>query len=158
VVNGPCVGASIGLALACDIVIASRSAYFLPAFVNIGLVPDSGVSSLLTAKLGPGRAGAAMMLGERISAEDAERWGLIWKCVADEELAGEAAALTDKLSSGPTRTYAAIKKLTRSAATNALSEQMQIEAETQAQIRQTRDTQEAKQAFLERRKPVFTGS
>jgi len=157
VVNGACAGAGMGIALACDFVVAGRSAYFLPAFVNMGLVPDSGVSGLLASKLGEARATALLMLGERFSAEDATSWGLVWKCVADEELADTADALVQKLATGPTQTYAAIKRLMRNAATNPLPVQMQAEAEAQATIRLSADSMEAKRAFLERRKPEFTG-
>ncbi|MES2986391.1 MAG: enoyl-CoA hydratase-related protein [Pseudomonadota bacterium] len=157
VVNGACAGAGMGIALACDLVIAARSAYFLPAFVNMGLVPDSGVSGLLASRIGEARATALLMLGERFSAEDAAAWGLVWQCVADEQLADAAGALLDKFANGPTQTYAAIKRLMRTATSNPLQVQMQAEADAQATIRLSADSQEAKRAFLERRKPEFTG-
>jgi len=156
-VNGPCAGAGMSLALTCDIVVAARSAYFLAAFVNIGLVPDAGASWLLTHRLGTARAAGMMLLGERISAEQAASWGLIWKCVPDEELRTETDTLAAKLATGPTAAYGFIKQLARAADKSSLPEQMQLESELQARVRTTEDAGEARRAFADKRPPVFKG-
>ena len=157
-VNGPCAGAGMSLALTCDIVIAARSAYFLAAFVNIALVPDAGASWLLPQRIGAAKAAAMMLLGERIPAEQAEQWGLIWRCVADDALAEEADRLARKLANGPTRTYALIKQLLRAAATHSLASQMHLESELQTLVKTTEDAAEARRAFGEKRPPAFKGS
>jgi 2-(1,2-epoxy-1,2-dihydrophenyl)acetyl-CoA isomerase len=156
-VNGPCAGAGMSLALTCDIVIAARSAYFLAAFVNIGLVPDAGASWLLPDRIGSTRATAMMMLGERIPAEQAESWGLIWKCVPDEALRAETDKLASKLATGPTKSYALIKQLVRAARHNSHADQMQLESDLQAQVKVTEDAAEARKAFAEKRPPAFKG-
>jgi len=156
-VNGPCAGAGMSLALTCDIVLAARSAYFLAAFVNIGLVPDAGSSWLLPHRIGNARATGMMLLGERIPAEQAERWGMIWRCVADDELMAETDKLARKLASGPTRSYGLIKQLIRASDQNSLPSQMQLESELQALVRTTEDVAEARQAFAEKRPPAFKG-
>lgn len=156
-VNGPCAGAGMSLALTCDIVVAARSAYFLAAFVNIALVPDAGASWLLPQRLGNAKAAGMMLLGEKIPADDAERWGLIWKCVSDEELAAEADRIARKFAAGPTRTYASIKQLLRAADANSLPQQMQMESELQAVVRMSEDAVEARRAFAEKRPAVFKG-
>ena len=156
-VNGPCAGAGMSLALTCDIVIAARSAYFLAAFVNIGLVPDAGASWLLPHRIGSAKATGMMLLGEKIPAEQADGWGLIWKCVPDDELLHEADRLAHKLSRGPTKSYGLIKQLIRAAELNSLPTQMQLESEFQALVRTSEDVAEARKAFAEKRPPVFKG-
>jgi len=156
-VNGPCAGAGMSLALTCDVVLAARSAYFLAAFVNIGLVPDAGASWLLPRRIGDAKATAMMLLGERIPAEQAEQWGLVWKCVADEELMPETEKLARKLASGPTKTYGLIKQLIRASDQNSLPSQAQMEGELQNVVRATEDVAEARKAFAEKRPPVFKG-
>lgn len=156
-VNGPCAGAGMSLALTCDIVVAARSAYFLAAFVNIGLVPDAGASWLLPHRLGSARATGMMLLGERVSAEQAEHWGLIWKCVADDELLSTVDHLALKLAAGPTTAHALIKQLVRAAGQNSLPSQLQLEGELQELARSTADAAEARKAFAEKRPPVFEG-
>jgi 2-(1,2-epoxy-1,2-dihydrophenyl)acetyl-CoA isomerase len=156
-VNGPCAGAGMSLALTCDIAVAAQSAYFLAAFVNIALVPDAGASWWVTHRIGQARAAGMLLLGERVPAPDAERWGLIWKCVPDEELASTADALAHQLASGPSRTYDYIKQLLRAAGTNDLLQQMQMESELQARIKTTADADEARRAFAEKRPPRFQG-
>lgn len=156
-VNGPCAGAGMSLALTCDIAIAAQSAYFLAAFVNIALVPDAGASWLIPHRIGNAKAAGMMMLGEKIPAPEAERWGLIWKCVPDEELAATADTLARKFASGPTRTYDFIKQLLRASGGNDLLQQMQIESDLQAKIKNTEDAAEARIAFAEKRPPRFQG-
>lgn len=156
-VNGPCAGAGMSLALSCDIVLAARSAYFLAAFVNIALVPDAGASWLLPHRLGNAKAAGMLLLGEKIPAEDAERWGLVWKCVADDDLAAEADRIARKFATGPTRTYASIKQLLRAADANSLPQQMQMESELQAIARISEDAVEARKAFADKRPAVFKG-
>lgn len=156
-VNGPSVGAGMSLALTCDIVLAAHSAYFLAAFANIGLVPDAGATWLLPRLLGNGRAAGMMLLGQKLPAEQAEQWGLIWKCVPDDALASEAAALGARLASGPTCAYGLIKQLIRSSDHNTIASQMQLEAECQNIARATEDVAEARRAFVEKRPPVFKG-
>ena len=156
-VNGACAGAGASLALTCDIVFASKSAYFMQAFVQVGLVPDSGASWLLTQSIGQARATALMMTGEKLPAEKAAEWGMIWKCVEDDRLMTEAGALAAKLASGPTYTYAHIKKLAQVATTNTLRDQIQLENEYQQLMRGSEDSREARAAFVEKRKPVFKG-
>lgn len=156
-VNGPCAGAGMSLALTCDIVIAARSAYFLSAFVNIGLVPDAGATWILPNALGYARATGMMLLGEKIPAESAEAWGLIWKCVDDNKLMAEAEATVRKFATGPTKTYGLIRQLIRSAPHNTLPSQMQMESEFQGMVRHTEDVAEARKAFAEKRPPAFKG-
>jgi len=156
-VNGPCAGAGMSLALTCDIVFAARSAMFMQAFVQIGLVPDTGSSWLVNEAVGPARAKALMMLGEKLPAEQAAEWGMIWKCVDDDKLMAEAGAVASKLANGPTYTYQHIKKLAHAASHNSLRDQIQLENDFQMLMRDSEDTQEARAAFLEKRKPVFKG-
>lgn len=156
-VNGPCAGAGMSLALTCDIVLAARSAYFLAAFVNIGLVPDAGSSWLLPHRIGSAKATGMMMLGEKVPAEQAEQWGLIWKCLPDEELLPEADKMAQKLATGPTKSHGLIKQLIRASAQNSLPSQMLMESELQAQARASEDVAEARKAFAEKRSPVFKG-
>jgi len=156
-VNGPCAGAGMSLALTCDVVLAARSAYFLAAFVNIGLVPDAGASWLLPKRIGSAKAAGMMLLGERIPAEQAEQWGLVWKCLADADLMPETDKLVRKLASGPTRSYGYIKQLLRAVDQNTLPSQMQLESELQNAVRATEDAAEARKAFAEKRPPVFKG-
>lgn len=156
-VNGPCAGAGMSLALCCDIVVAARSAYFLAAFVNIALVPDAGASWLLTHRLGNAKAAGMMLLGERIPAEQAEAWGLVWKCVDDEALGTEAEGIVRKFAAGPTRTYGCIKQLLRTADTHSMAQQMQLESELQNVVRRTDDALEARKAFAEKRPAAFKG-
>jgi 2-(1,2-epoxy-1,2-dihydrophenyl)acetyl-CoA isomerase len=156
-VNGIAAGAGANLALGCDLVLAARSASFLQAFARIALVPDCGGTYWLPRLAGSARAMGMAMLAERVSAEDAERWGLIWKCVDDERLMDEANNLAQALAVGPTHTYGMIKKAIYASATNTLDTQLDLERDLQREIGKHQDYREGVAAFLEKRKPHFTG-
>ena len=154
-VNGVAAGAGVSLALGCDIVLAARSARFVLAFSRIGLVPDCGATYHLPRLIGDARARAVAMLAEPVSAEQAERWGMIWRAVDDGTLLPEAEALTARLADGPTRAY----RLTRQAlaAGLPLERQLEVERDAQREAGATQDFAEGTRAFLEKRPPVFTG-
>jgi len=156
-VNGPCAGAGCSLALAADIVIAGRSAYFLQAFVNIGLIPDAGATWLLPRLAGRARAMEMMMLGERIPADKAAEWGLISRVVEDEALASEAAALAGRLAEGPTIAYGLLRRLAREAEQSSLTEALAAERIAQREAGHTEDFRNAVFAFLQRQQPRFNG-
>jgi len=156
-VNGPAAGAGCSFALAGDIVVAGESAYFLQAFVNIGLVPDVGSTWLLPRLAGRARAQAMMMLGEKIPAATALDWGLVWQVVPDAELAVTARALAKRLASGPTRTYALIRQGTRDCLDASLTEALAIERRNQRTAGRTADFAEGVTAFLQKRPAMFTG-
>ena len=156
-VNGPAAGAGCSLALAADIVIAARSAYFLQAFVNIGLIPDAGATWLLPRLAGRARAMEMMMLGERIPAEQAAEWGMISRVVADEALASEAAALAARLAQGPTVALGLIRKLARNSAHVSLAEALGAERLAQREAGNSQDFKSAVLAFLQKRPPSFEG-
>jgi len=156
-VNGPAAGVGCSLALAGDFVLAGRSAYFLQAFVNIGLVPDGGSTWLLSRAIGRARATRMMMLGEKIGAEQAEDWGLIYKACDDDALMDEAKALAEKLANGPTLAYATMKKNIATAMDGTLTEVFLAEAEGQRLAGASKDAMEGGMAFLQKRKPAFKG-
>lgn len=156
-VNGPAAGAGCSVALAADVTIAARSAYFLQAFVNIGLVPDVGSTWMLPRLAGRARAQAMMMLGERIPADKAEQWGLIYKVVDDGALAKETHALATKLANGPTRAYALIRHGLRASLECSLADSLRIERFNQLQAGRTADFPEGVAAFLARRPANFKG-
>ena len=156
-VNGPCAGAGCSLALAADIVIAGRSAYFLQAFINIGLIPDAGATWLLPRLAGRARAMEMMMLGERIPAEKAAGWGLISRVVEDEELQGEAAALASRLARGPTLAYGVLRQLARNAEQSSLTDALAAERSAQRDAGRTNDFRTAVFAFLQKQEPTFEG-
>jgi len=156
-VNGPCAGAGCSLALAADIVIAGRSAYFLQAFINIGLIPDAGATWLLPRLAGRARAMEMMMLGERIPAEKAAEWGLIARMVEDEDLAAEAAALATRLAQGPTLAYGLLRRLARDAEQSSLADALAAERIAQRDAGRTSDFKSAVVAFLQKQKPTFDG-
>lgn len=156
-VNGVAAGAGASFALACDIVLAARSARFLQAFVKIGLVPDSGASFFLTRTIGEARARALAMLGDTLDATRAEEWGLIWKAVDDAALMEEAEKLTASLSRGPTESLAAMKRMFAAAGHNTLDAQLDLEAALQGAAGRSADYAEGVRAFLEKRAPNFRG-
>ena len=157
-VNGPAVGIGCSLALAADLIVAAESAYFLLAFVNIGLVPDGGSTAFLPARVGYGRAAEMAMLGERVPADQALDWGLINRVVPDDDLAGAGDALVQLLAKGPTTSYAGSKQLLNRRLYAGLAEQLEAEADQQRQQGSTQDFIEGVTAFVEKRPPNFTGS
>jgi 2-(1,2-epoxy-1,2-dihydrophenyl)acetyl-CoA isomerase len=156
-VNGPAAGVGCSLGLAGDFVLAGKSAYFLQAFVNIGLVPDGGSTWLLSRAIGRARATRMMMLGEKISAEQAEEWGLIYKAVDDDALMAEARALAERLANGPTLAYATMKRNIATALDGSLTEVLLAEAEGQRIAGASADAMEGGMAFLQKRKAEFKG-
>ncbi len=156
-INGIAAGAGMSIALAGDIVIAGSSAGFLQAFINIGLVPDAGSSYILPRLIGTARANAMMMLGEKIDAETAAEWGLVYKTVADDDLMDEAMKIAQKFASGPTIAYGAIRRLSRESQTNSMSEQLSLEAESQRMCNYTEDFIEGVTAFAQKRSAEFKG-
>jgi 2-(1,2-epoxy-1,2-dihydrophenyl)acetyl-CoA isomerase len=156
-VNGPAAGAGLSLACACDIRIAADSATFVPAFVNIGLVPDSGGSYFIVRLLGPARAFDWMSSGRRLTAAEAHAWGLVSEVVESDALAGRAAERAAELAALPTRGIGMTKRLFDAAPTSTLEEQLEREAQLQAAATQTEDFREGVTAFLEKRPPRFRG-
>lgn len=156
-VNGPCAGAGCSLALAADLVIAARSAYFLQAFVNIGLIPDAGATWLLPRLAGRARAIEMMMLGERVPAEKALEWGLISRVVEDEALESEAVALATRLAQGPTVALGLIRKLARQSGDIPLSQALAAERVAQREAGETQDFRGAVMAFLQKQQANFEG-
>jgi 2-(1,2-epoxy-1,2-dihydrophenyl)acetyl-CoA isomerase len=157
-VNGPAVGIGCSLALAADLIVAAESAYFLLAFVNIGLVPDGGSTAFIPARIGYARAAEMAMLGERVPADQALEWGLINRVVPDDDLAGAGDALLQLLANGPTRSYAGAKKLLNRRMYGDLAGQLDAEAEAQKGQGNSKDFIEGVLAFVEKRPPNFTGS
>lgn len=156
-VNGVAAGAGASIALACDLVLAGRSASFVQAFARLGLVPDSGGTWFLPRLVGRARAMGLALLGERLAAEDAERWGLIWKCVDDAHLMHEAEALAHALAHGPTKGYGLIKRALNASSGNSLEAQLDLERELQHEAGLTQDYADAVAAFLEKRAAEFKG-
>jgi 2-(1,2-epoxy-1,2-dihydrophenyl)acetyl-CoA isomerase len=156
-VNGAAAGAGCSYALAGDIVVAAKSAYFLQAFVNIGLVPDVGSTWMLPRLAGKARAQAMMMLGERIPAETAAEWGMIYKAVDDAELASTVAAIAAKMAKGPTRAYTLIRQGLRDSLDKTLTEALMVERRNQLQAGRTADFGEGVMAFLQKRPAAFSG-
>ena len=157
-VNGPAVGIGCSLALACDLVLAKESAYFLLAFVNIGLVPDGGSSLLVPARVGHARAAEMAMLGERVPALKALEWGLINRVAADDVFDGEVEALAERLATGPTRAYAGAKRQLNAWIYGGMEDQLELEASIQQEMAASGDFIEGVQAFLGKRPPEFTGT
>lgn len=156
-VNGPAAGAGCSFALAGDIVIAGKSAYFLQAFINIGLVPDVGSTWLLPRLAGRARATAMMMLGERIPAAMALDWGMIYQVVEDADLMPTAHGIAARLAKGPTRSYALIRQGIRDCLDKSLTEALMVERGNQRDAGRSPDFAEGVAAFLQKRPAVFTG-
>ena len=156
-VNGVAAGAGANIALACDIVLAARSAKFIQAFSKIGLVPDSGGTFFLPRLIGDARARALAMLAEPLPAEKAEAWGLIWKVFEDDALAAEAEKLVAHLATQPTVGLALTKQAFAASATNDLDAQLDLERDLQRKAGSTPDYAEGVRAFLDKRTPNFTG-
>ena len=156
-VNGPAVGIGLSLALAADLVIARESAYFLLAFVNIGLVPDGGSSLFVPERVGFARASEMAMLGERVPARKALEWGLINRVAADEDFDAEVDALAQRLAAGPTRSYAGTKRQLNEWLFSRMDAQLDLEAGIQQESAASGDFLEGVQAFLEKRPAAFEG-
>ena len=156
-VRGPAAGIGCSLALAADFTVASENAYFLQAFVNIGLVPDGGASWMLPRLIGRARAAEMMLLGERVPSAKALDWGMIHRVVADEALDDEAFALAERLAAGPTRAFGALRRQMQDAFDGSYADAMAREAANQRAMRETADSMEGGRAFLEKRRPAFTG-
>jgi 2-(1,2-epoxy-1,2-dihydrophenyl)acetyl-CoA isomerase len=156
-VNGPAVGIGCSLALCCDLVIAAESAYFLLAFVNIGLVADGGSSLFVPARVGVARAAEMALLGERIPAAKALEWGLINETSPDESFAPRSLELTAKLARGATRAYAATKQELNQRVYSGMTEQLELEARLQQEMVGTADFVEGVTAFLQKREAAFSG-
>jgi 2-(1,2-epoxy-1,2-dihydrophenyl)acetyl-CoA isomerase len=156
-VNGVAAGAGANIALACDIVVATSSASFIQAFSKIGLIPDSGGTFTLPRLIGFQRASALMMLGEKVSASDAEKMGMIYKCVDDAEFDKVVSTLSTQLAEMPTRGLGLTKRALNASSINDLYAQLSIEEELQFAAGNTYDYNEGVKAFLEKRKPVFKG-
>ena len=156
-VNGLAAGVAVSIAIAADITVARRSAYFLLAFVNIGLMPDGGATELVAASIGRARANRMAMLGERLPAEVAAEIGLIHKALDDEAYDAEIAALVDKLGNGPTLALGAMKAAITATTLSRLDEALAREREGQIALFSTADFAEGGQAFLDKRRATFTG-
>jgi 2-(1,2-epoxy-1,2-dihydrophenyl)acetyl-CoA isomerase len=151
-VNGIAAGAGANIALACDIVLAARSASFVQSFARLGLVPDSGGTYFLPRLAGTARAMGLALLAEPLPAEQAERWGLIWKVVDDERLMAEAASLARRLASGPTKGFGLLKRAMYASATNSLDAQLDLERDLQREAGFSEDYRRGVAEFMQKRK------
>lgn len=156
-VNGAAAGAGANLALAADVVIATESAYFLQAFARIGLIPDAGGTYWMTRGMGAAKAMGAALFADKISARQADDWGLIWEAVADDAFEQTWRARAAHLASGPTLAYAKIKESIRGAWDNSLEDQLSLEGRLQGACGKSRDFKEGVTAFLEKRPAKFEG-
>ena len=156
-VNGVAAGAGANIALACDIVLAARSARFVQSFSRIGLLPDSGGTYFLPRLVGTARAMGLALLAENLPAGEAEQWGLIWKAVDDDRLAAEAAALAQRLARGPTKGYGLLKRALYASGESSLDAQLDLERDLQREAGASEDYREGVRAFREKREPRFGG-
>ncbi len=156
-VNGVAAGAGASIALACDIVLAAKSAKFIQAFCKIGLVPDSGGTFNLVRALGLPRAKALALLGDKLSAEQAQNWGMIWQCVEDDKLMDETMTLALHLATQPTKGLAKIKELMNNSFSTPMHQQLELEKYAMRELGHTSDYREGVSAFMEKRQPTFTG-
>lgn len=156
-VNGVAAGAGANIALACDLVVAAKSAKFIQSFSALGLIPDSGGSWHLPRLVGQARALGLALTGEPLPAEKAAEWGMIWKCVEDDALDGEVDALAAKLAALPPLGLAAIKSIIRTTGTRTLDEELDLQRDEMRRLGFTADYREGVAAFLEKRTPSFTG-
>lgn len=156
-VNGVAAGAGVNIALACDVVIAARTAKFIQSFANIGLIPDSGGTWVLPRLVGQARALGLALTGEPLPAEKAEAWGLIWRCVDDGALMDEARALAARFAASPTRGLAETKRLIRGAWAETLDAELDLERDAMRALGASDDYQEGVAAFIAKRPAVFSG-
>ncbi len=156
-VNGAAAGAGFNLALCTDIAIAKESAYFMPAFATLGLIPDAGSSYWLPRKIGMARAMGSALLSERISAAKADDWGMIWRCVADDEFDETLKSIAEKLAKGPTRAFELTRQALAQSLDHSLEQQLELECHLQGRASRTRDFREAIAAFINKRQPEFEG-
>jgi 2-(1,2-epoxy-1,2-dihydrophenyl)acetyl-CoA isomerase len=156
-VNGVAAGAGANLALGCDIVIAARSASFIQAFAKIGLLPDAGGTWILPRLVGNARALGLALLAERLSAENAAAWGMIWQCVDDDELTASVDALARRIASGPTRAFALTRAAIRGGWERSFAQQLDVERDGQRELGRTEDYSEGVAAFRDKRVARFTG-
>ena len=156
-VNGVAAGAGANIALACDLVIAARSASFVQSFARLGLVPDSGGTWFLPRLLGSARATGLALLGDKLPAEQAQAWGLIWEVVEDDALASRAMELAKRLAEGPTKGYGLVKKALNAAWGNSLDAQLDLERDLQREAGLTHDYREGVAAFMQKREPQYKG-
>jgi len=156
-VNGPAAGAGANLALAADVVIASQSAFFLQAFARIGLIPDAGGTYWLPRQMGFAKAMGAAIFADKISADQASDWGMIWESVPDDAFAATVQERASQLAQGPTKAYKYIKQAIRASYDNDLGDQLALEAKLQGKAGKTRDFSEGVMAFMEKRAPKYEG-
>lgn len=156
-VNGAAAGAGANLALAADVVIASKSAFFLQAFTRIGLIPDAGGTYWMPRQMGAAKAMGAALFADKISADQADKWGMIWEAVEDDAFEAHWQARAAHLAKGPTMAYAAVKEAIRGSWDNDLTEQLNVEGRLQGKCGQTEDFKEGVTAFLEKRPAHYQG-
>jgi 2-(1,2-epoxy-1,2-dihydrophenyl)acetyl-CoA isomerase len=156
-INGAAAGAGANLALAADVVIAKESAYFLQAFTKIGLIPDAGGTWFMPRQIGLAKAMGAALFAEKISARQADDWGLIWEAVADEDFEAHVAKRAAYLANGPTMAFARVKQALMASTGNELMTQLELEGSYQGECGRSRDFKEGVLAFMEKRKPEFEG-